>query len=225
MPKYFFDYYEDGEVFVDTEGMELADLPEVRLQAEDIASEIARDHLGAQPSGGVVEVRARNELGEVVCAKSIGIRVDGARMDKAFTQSNIRRAKAASPMISDRWEACVILYVEDEAIVAMAVIMAFEDAGFNVEHAVTGHAAVRFLDHRIGEVSALVTDVRLPELDGWSVARSARQLRPELPVVYVSGDSAADWAAQGVPGSVMLQKPCSSDDIVDRVKALLATSD
>jgi threonine aldolase len=101
MPRYFFDYYEDGEVFVDAEGTVLAGVAEAGLEAEDIAPEIARDHLEAKPSGGVIEVRARDEAGQVVCAKSIGIRVDGARMDEAFAQSGIRRARTRSRISPD----------------------------------------------------------------------------------------------------------------------------
>jgi hypothetical protein len=59
LPRYFFDYYEDGEVFVDAEGSVLSGVEEAGLEAEDIAAEIARDHLNETPSGGVVEVRAR----------------------------------------------------------------------------------------------------------------------------------------------------------------------
>ena len=98
MPRYFFDYYEDGDVFVDSEGTVLAGATEARFKAEEIAAEIARDHLGDTPSNGVIEVRARDELGVVICAKSVGIRLDGAQKDEAFTQSNIRRARARSPL-------------------------------------------------------------------------------------------------------------------------------
>ena len=107
----------------------------------------------------------------------------------------------------------MILYVEDEAMVALNVTMALEDDGYVVEHVPSGSAALRVLEDRVANVSVLLTDVRLPEVDGWSIARRARELSPEIPVIYVSGDSAMDWRAQGVPGSIMIQKPCSTDVI------------
>lgn len=56
--------------------------------------------------------------------------------------------------------------------------------------------------------AALVTDIDLGDnSSGWEVARRARELFPDLPVVYVSGGSAHEWASRGVPGSVMLTKP------------------
>lgn len=109
-----------------------------------------------------------------------------------------------------------VLYVEDEALVALAVTMALEDAGFVVEHVLSGKAALEVVEKTVAAYSILVTDVRLPELDGWSIARRARELNPHLPVVYMSGDSAINWSLEGVPRSIMVQKPCTTD-------ALLAT--
>lgn len=114
-----------------------------------------------------------------------------------------------------------LLYVEDEAIVAMVVEIALEEAGFGVEHAVSGTAAIEALEGRAGAYSALVTDVRLPEVDGWKIALRARELNASLPVVYVSGDSASEWSANGVAGSIMIQKPFPNEQLVKAISALL----
>jgi two-component system OmpR family response regulator len=115
----------------------------------------------------------------------------------------------------------VILYVEDEAIVALNITMALEEEGYVVEHVLSGNAALKAVEDRIADFTALLTDVRLPEVDGWSIARRARELNPEIPVTYISGDSAIDWRAQGVPGSIMIQKPCSTDDVIATVASML----
>ncbi len=71
-------------------------------------------------------------------------------------------------------------------------------------------------------LSALVTDIRLQdEKDGWEVARRGRELNPTLPVVYMSGDSALDHTSQGVPHSVMVQKPFAAAQIVTAVSTLI----
>jgi len=114
-----------------------------------------------------------------------------------------------------------ILYVEDEALVAMTLVMALEEAGFAVEHVVNGRLAIMALQKRAEDYTALLTDVRLPEVDGWLIARRAREMRPDLPVVYVSGDSAADWSANGVDGSIMLPKPVSNERVIATIKALI----
>jgi DNA-binding response OmpR family regulator len=68
----------------------------------------------------------------------------------------------------------------------------------------------------------LVTDIRLDdEKDGWHVARRARELNPLIPVVYMSGDSAADHSSQGVTHSIMVQKPFAPAQIVTAVSTLI----
>ncbi len=118
-------------------------------------------------------------------------------------------------------DAPILMYVEDEAMVAIVGQMALEEAGFAVDHVLSGRAAIRALDGKSAAYCALVTDVRLPEVDGWNIARHARELRPTLPVVYVSGDSAAEWSSQGVPGSIMVQKPFANAQLIAAVTTLL----
>ena len=57
--------------------------------------------------------------------------------------------------------------------------------------------------------------------DGWKIACEARELFPEIVVVYASGDSASDWSAMGVPDSIMLQKPFAEAQLITAVSTLL----
>jgi DNA-binding response OmpR family regulator len=69
---------------------------------------------------------------------------------------------------------------------------------------------------------ALVADIGLRgKIDGWEVARQAREIDPEFPVVYMSGASAADWPSKGVPNSIMLEKPFAPAQLVTAVSNLL----
>jgi CheY-like chemotaxis protein len=71
-----------------------------------------------------------------------------------------------------------------------------------------------------------VTDISLgAKGTGWEVARRARELNPNLAVVYMSGDSAAEWHAQGVPQSVMVPKPFAPTQVVVAVASLANTTD
>ena len=114
-----------------------------------------------------------------------------------------------------------VLYVEDESIVAMVVTMALEDAGYDVRHELNGRSGVDALEEQPGDYQALVTDVPLPKLDGWTMARWARKISPGIAVVYVTGDSASDWAAEGVSDSVLLQKPFANSDLIAAIRALI----
>jgi CheY-like chemotaxis protein len=82
---------------------------------------------------------------------------------------------------------------------------------------------VELLDASKGKYRALVTDINLGpgKMDGWEVARHAREVDPDFPVVYVSGDSAEEWASKGVPNSIMLTKPFAPAQLVTAVSQLL----
>lgn len=114
-----------------------------------------------------------------------------------------------------------ILLVEDEALVLMDLEAVLADAGFEVETCMTsGDAIDRLADAE--EFSAIVTDIRLGRgEDGWEIARRAREANTAIAVVYMSGDSAGDWSAQGVPGSLMLKKPFASAQLVTAVAGLI----
>lgn len=116
----------------------------------------------------------------------------------------------------------LILLVEDEAVIAIELQDVLEDAGFAVTHVLTGTDAIAALDENNLELSGIVTDIRLgSEADGWAVARHARELIPRIPVVYMSGDSAHEHTAQGVPDSIMLEKPFASAQLITAVSTLL----
>ena len=71
-------------------------------------------------------------------------------------------------------------------------------------------------------MAALITDVRLGEgPDGWAVARYARKLKPGLPIIYFSGNSAHEWPSEGVPNSLYLQKPLTAPQIVKAVRGAI----
>jgi DNA-binding NtrC family response regulator len=117
----------------------------------------------------------------------------------------------------------VVLLVEDEFLIRDLIQASLEDADFAVEAAGHGGEAIKLLDGRDDRVSALLTDVRLGEgPDGWAIARYARKLKPDLPVIYFSGHSAADWPSEGVPNSLYLQKPLTAPQIVKAVQKAVA---
>ena len=103
---------------------------------------------------------------------------------------------------------------------------ALEAGGFAVVPVQVASEALSVLDTRIAELSGLVTDIRLPGgADGWDIARHARELRSNLPVIYTTSDSASEWAAQGVPNSVVLQKPYAPAQLLTAISALVTAAD
>jgi hypothetical protein len=56
------------------------------------------------------------------------------------------------------------------------------------------------------------------------VARHAREVNQDLPVVYVTGFHVEDWASQGVPKSMLVQKPFAPAQIITAISSLLNIS-
>jgi CheY-like chemotaxis protein len=105
--------------------------------------------------------------------------------------------------------------VEDEVLVQDILREALEEGGYQVIVVDDGPSAIDFLKRRDAELAGMVTDINLgPGPKGWDVARLAREIHHDVPVIYVSGDSAHEWAAQGVPQSVMIQKPFANSQII-----------
>ena len=116
-----------------------------------------------------------------------------------------------------------ILVVEDDHLIQSVVEEALSDGGFEIVIVSSGEQAVELLDGADAKYRALVTDINLgrDKMDGWEVAKHAREIDPEFPIVYMSGDSAADWASKGVPNSIMLSKPFAPAQLVTAVSQLL----
>ena len=116
----------------------------------------------------------------------------------------------------------IVLIVDDEPLIAAMVEVTFEDAGFEIRSAGDAADAAEQIVALGTKLSALVTDIQLGEgPNGWAVAVDARTQLPLLPVVYMTGDSAADWTAYGVPKSVLVQKPFVGAQVLAAVTTLM----
>ena len=116
----------------------------------------------------------------------------------------------------------LIFVVEDEENIRVLLEHILEDAGFMVRVASSGEDALARLDDDGADFRAVVTDINLGgEVTGWDVARRARELQAELPIVYMSGGASHEWTSLGVPGSVLVVKPFVPMQIVTALSTLL----
>jgi DNA-binding response OmpR family regulator len=121
--------------------------------------------------------------------------------------------------------AVLILVVEDDAASGDELKRALEAAGFRVMLVESGEKATSAFDENAGEIGGLVADVKLGgNVSGWDVARHAREVDQDLPVVYVTGFHVEDWASQGVPKSMLVQKPFAPAQIITAISSLLNIS-
>ncbi len=120
----------------------------------------------------------------------------------------------------------VVLLVEDEAPVRAFASRALAHRGFKVIEANTAEDALDLLKDPDLKVDVFVTDVVMPGLDGPSWVRKARQMRPDVPVVFMSGYAEDVFKSQGarIEASAFLAKPFSLVELTSIVNQQMATA-
>ena len=119
-------------------------------------------------------------------------------------------------------ESPLILVVEDEYPLQGIVEDALAEAGFETDILSSAEEALTLFKGGSKNYKALVTDVSLKgRLSGWDVARQVRVADPAFPVVYMTGAAADQWASQGVPNSILLEKPFAPAQLVTAIPQLL----
>jgi CheY-like chemotaxis protein len=114
-----------------------------------------------------------------------------------------------------------ILVVEDEAVVRLLVVETLRNCGHSVWEAAEGQAALELVRDCPG-LDLIVSDIRLPKLDGFALARCARQLRPNLKLLFLTGYVRAQPPEELSP-SVIICKPFDPDHLAKQVAAMLDT--
>ncbi len=115
-----------------------------------------------------------------------------------------------------------LLLVDDEVLITEMLHDALADAGFDVVTANDGDWAIAMLDDPTQRIVGLITDINMGKsTDGWAVARHARELQPDMPVVYMTGGAGNEWTVHGVPLSILVAKPFATAQIVTAIASLL----
>jgi DNA-binding response OmpR family regulator len=119
-------------------------------------------------------------------------------------------------------EPLVILVIEDDQSIQGIIEEALTDGGFDPAIAASGEEAVTLLKGGQTRYRAVVTDINLRgTMDGWEVAKQAREIDPAFPIIYMTGAAADQWPSHGVPNSILLTKPFAPAQLVTAVSQLL----
>lgn len=112
-----------------------------------------------------------------------------------------------------------LLIVEDEFLIRMTLAEVLADDGFEVLEAGDGDEALAALQ-REPDVAVMLTDIQLPgSLDGRELAARARETRPNLPVIFMSGRPDPDAASS--PIDLHVNKPYLPSTMSAAVRRLL----
>jgi len=111
-----------------------------------------------------------------------------------------------------------VLVVEDEDEVRALAIEILREHGYTTLAAADGAEALRVAARHPGPLHLLLTDVVMPHLSGWELARQLSSIRPETKVLYMTGYSEIAVAHEGVSDAIVLQKPFTPDLLAGRVR-------
>jgi two-component system, cell cycle sensor histidine kinase and response regulator CckA len=116
-----------------------------------------------------------------------------------------------------------VLVVEDEPLVRTMAVRALEEEGYAVLAVESGAAALELVERQIDGVRLVLTDVAMAGIDGRELGRRLGELRPGLPVLYMSGYPEDEIVRRGMlqEHHTFIQKPFAPSALAESVRALL----
>ncbi len=112
-----------------------------------------------------------------------------------------------------------ILLVDDNVDVRGLTKAFLEQAGYSVATAADGIDGLRYYQRNQSSVLLLLTDVRMPKMNGFDLADRVLGIDSQLPVLLMSGDA---WGSHR--GLECIAKPFPPAELLERVKRALSSS-
>jgi len=112
-----------------------------------------------------------------------------------------------------------ILLVDDEASIRLTLGALLERTGYNVTSAESGEQAVQLLERQPFDL--LLTDLKMPGIDGMQLVAAARQRQPDVAVIVLTGHGSLESAIDGLHQQIFdyLLKTSTPDEVIARVNA------
>ncbi|WP_262269814.1 PAS domain S-box protein [Microvirga yunnanensis] len=136
------------------------------------------------------------------------------------TQAEIEASTLAEAPRAQSGE--TVLVVEDEPVVRGLILEVLEDLGYRTLEAVDGPEGLKILQSK-RHIDLLVTDVGLPGLNGRQLADAARETRPNLKTLFITGYAENATLAAGFlePGMQMITKPFAVDALAQKIRSMI----
>jgi len=115
-----------------------------------------------------------------------------------------------------------ILVVDDEAVIREGMRRILESEGFRVETSASGRAAVEKIQER--EFDVVITDLKMPGMDGIEVLKAIKILQPDVPVIIITGYATVDTAVEAMKNGAFdyIAKPFSPEQITEKAQKSIA---
>ena len=166
----------------------------------------------AQQSGGYARIESEEGVGTSV--KLYLPRFRGALEQKVDLSEE--RTLAAG-------EGETVLLVEDDSAVRLLIGEVLRDLGYRCVEAIDAHAALPMITSN-ARIDLLITDVGLPRMNGRQLAEIARQHRPDLRILFVTGYAEHATGVESFlePGMELVTKPFTLDALALKIRDMVA---
>jgi CheY-like chemotaxis protein len=111
----------------------------------------------------------------------------------------------------------VVLVVDDEFLVRCVLCEILQDAGFQVVQAEDANAAIGILEQH-PHVDLVFSDVKMPGMDGFELARWVNEHKTDMPVILASGYVGKTSMACELRCTEILKKPFDFDTVIDKIR-------
>lgn len=119
-----------------------------------------------------------------------------------------------------------ILVVDDDPwVLRVTVDFLGGEEGYHVLQAAGGDEALRIAETHDGQIHLMLTDVVMPRVNGWMLAKRLRQIRSETKVLFMtafSSELVSDYRT--VLGDPVIMKPCDLGELAYKIRELLGHS-
>lgn len=115
-----------------------------------------------------------------------------------------------------------VLVIDDEEIVRISCQRALGPEGFNVDVATDGAEGLELLRQK--DYDVILTDLKMPNMDGMEVLEQISELRPGAKVIVITGYSTIETAVKAIKMGAYnyVEKPFTPDGLLEAVKEALA---
>lgn len=170
-------------------------------------------HGFVRQSGGQVRVYSEEGHGTTMC------------LYLPRFMGEVGEEQAPQEAISDDGAGRTVLVIDDEATVRMLIVEVLEEAGYKAIEADDGPSGMKVVQSGIS-IDLLITDVGLPGgMNGRQVADAAREIRPELKILFVTGfaENAAVGNGHLSPGMAVVTKPFVMTELGNKIVEIMET--
>jgi two-component system cell cycle sensor histidine kinase/response regulator CckA len=119
-----------------------------------------------------------------------------------------------------------VLLVEDDAMIRASAKRTLELRGYPVLEARDGEEALRVCAQHHASIGLILTDLVMPEMNGWAFGEQVGRLYPGIRILYMSGytDLVSVFGDRLGPGTAWLRKPFRAEELLKTVREMIPGS-